>query len=156
MERIIDRFDKYMKHRELNDNQVTVQLNASVGCLGKSRKENRELSRRMVKLILNFYVDIEESWLLTGKGEMIKEEFRGKSIEFSDNGIELFKNDIEESRNGIEKQDDSWYKDLIKSQQDVIASQQKAISDLTSMISSQKTESHVQGNTDAECVAVAG
>jgi|GEM_PF-2740784 hypothetical protein len=156
MERIIDRFDKYMKYRGLNDNQVTVQLNASVGCLGKSRGEKRELSRRMVKLILNFYVDIEESWLLTGQGEMLKEEFKGKSIEFSDNGIELSKKRIEESGNNIEKQDDSWYKDLIKSQQDVIASQQKAISDLTSMISSQKTENHVHPDTNAGCVAVAG
>lgn len=144
MERIIDRFDKYMEYKELNDNQVTIQLNISIGRLAKSREENRELSKKMVKLILNFYVDIEESWLLAGIGEMIKEEYRGKNLEFS-------KKDIEK-----QKDDDSFYKDLIKSQQEVIASQQKTISDLASMMSSQKTEIHVQEDTNAGCVAVAG
>lgn len=156
MERIIDRFDKYMKFRGLTDNQVTIQLKVSVGCLGKSRGEKRELSRRMVMLILNFYIDIEESWLLTGQGEMLKKEFRGKNIEISDNGIELSKKNIEENIPSLEKQDDSFYKDLIKSQQEVIASQQKTISDLASMMSSQKTEIHVQEDTNAGCVAAAG
>ena len=39
MERKIDRFDKYMKAKELNDNKVTVQLGLAVGTLGKSRKQ---------------------------------------------------------------------------------------------------------------------
>lgn len=70
--RKIDRFDKYMKHNDLNDNKVTVALNLSVGTLGKSRKEGRDLSDKVVEKILNFYADLNRVWLLTGEGEMVK------------------------------------------------------------------------------------
>jgi phage repressor protein C with HTH and peptisase S24 domain len=68
----IEQFDKYMKFKGLNDNKVTQQLGLSVGTLGKSRKENRDLSDRNVELILNFYADLNRTWLLTGEGEMLK------------------------------------------------------------------------------------
>ncbi len=61
-----------MKIRNLNDNKVTVSLNLSVGTLGKSRKDGRDLSDKVVQEILNFYADIEKVWLLTGEGEMLK------------------------------------------------------------------------------------
>lgn len=70
--RKIDRFDIYMKARELNDNKVTVQLGLSIGTLGKSRKEGRDLSDRVIEQILNFYTDLNKVWLLTGEGEMLK------------------------------------------------------------------------------------
>lgn len=68
----IDRFDKYMKYKGLNDNKVTIQLALSVGTLGKSRKSDRDLSDKVVEKILNFYTDLNRVWLLTGDGEMIK------------------------------------------------------------------------------------
>lgn len=74
MERRIDRFDKYMKYKGLNDNQVTVQLSLSVGTIGKSRKENRDLSSSVIEKILNFYTDLDRNWLLFGEGEMLKRE----------------------------------------------------------------------------------
>ena len=40
--RKIDRFDKYMEAKGLNDNKVTNELSLSIGLLGKSRKENRD------------------------------------------------------------------------------------------------------------------
>ena len=69
--RKIDRFDKYMAFRGLNDNKVTVQLSLSVGTLGKSRKEGRDLSDKVIEKILNFYAEINKVWLLTGEGEML-------------------------------------------------------------------------------------
>ena len=72
MMRKIDRFDNYMEYRGLNDNKVTVQLGLSVGTLGKSRKEGRDLSDRVIEQILNFYTDLNKVWLLTGEGEMLK------------------------------------------------------------------------------------
>lgn len=72
MERVIDRFDKYMKHKDLNDNRVTNDLGLSVGLLGKSRKENRDLSKKSIEKILNFYTDINPDWLKLGKGPMLK------------------------------------------------------------------------------------
>lgn len=72
MERKIDRFDRYMKIKHLNDNKVTVNLSLSVGTLGKSRKEGRDLSDRVVEKILNYYEDINPAWLLAGEGSMLK------------------------------------------------------------------------------------
>lgn len=68
----IDRFDKYMKVKRLNDNKVTVDLGLSVGTIGKSRKEGRDLSDKVVEQILNFYTDLNPVYLLTGEGEMLK------------------------------------------------------------------------------------
>lgn len=72
MERKIDRFDKYIKIKGINDNRVTIDLGISVGTLGKSRKSGRDLSTKNIELILNYYTDINRLWLLTGEGEMLK------------------------------------------------------------------------------------
>jgi hypothetical protein len=69
--RRIERFDNYLSYRGLNDNIVTNDLKLSVGTIGKSRKEGRDLSDRVVELILNFYTDLNRVWLLTGEGEML-------------------------------------------------------------------------------------
>ncbi|EGW47742.1 hypothetical protein HMPREF0666_01107 [Prevotella sp. C561] len=74
MERKIERFDKYMKYKGLNDNKVTNSLGLSIGTLGKSRKENRDLSDRNIENILKFYTDLNRTWLLTGEGEMLANE----------------------------------------------------------------------------------
>lgn len=79
MERKIDRFDKYMKLKGLNDNKVTIDLGLSIGTLGKSRKEGRDLSDRNIEKILNFYTDIEKIWLLTGEDNMLKSRQEFKS-----------------------------------------------------------------------------
>ena len=74
MERKIERFDKYMRYKGLNDNKVTNSLGLSIGTLGKSRKENRDLSDRNIENILKFYTDLNRTWLLTGEGEMLAHE----------------------------------------------------------------------------------
>jgi phage repressor protein C with HTH and peptisase S24 domain len=74
MNRVIDRFDKYMKDKGLNDNQVTIDLSLSIGLLGKSRKGERDLSKKSIEKILNFYTDINPDWLQIGKGNMLKSE----------------------------------------------------------------------------------
>lgn len=70
--RRIDRFDLYMKEKGLNDNQVTKALSLTIGRIGNSRREKRDLSNEMVEMISNFYADLNKSWLLTGEGEMLK------------------------------------------------------------------------------------
>lgn len=89
MERKIDRFDKYMKYKGLNDNKVTVQLSLSVGLIGKSRQKGRDLSDAAIEKILNFYADLNRNWLLVGEGEMlnsnkdlaINQENQGNNLE---------------------------------------------------------------------------
>lgn len=73
-ERKIDRLDKYMSIKGLNDNKLTIDLGLSVGTIGKSRAIGRDLSSRVVEKILNFYQDIDSVWLMTGEGKMLKEK----------------------------------------------------------------------------------
>lgn len=73
MERIIDRFDAYMASAGLNDNKVTVQLGLTVGLIGKSRKPGRDLSRAAITKILDYYSDLNSTWLLTGEGSMLND-----------------------------------------------------------------------------------
>ncbi|MBQ2151117.1 MAG: hypothetical protein II434_06270 [Bacteroidales bacterium] len=84
--RRIDRFDKYMACTNLNDNKVTQQLGLSVGTIGKSRKEGRDLSDRVVEQILNFYTNLNRVWLLTGEGEMFS---KGKRIPLYDDDVTI-------------------------------------------------------------------
>lgn len=70
-ERKIDRFDKFMTFKGLNDNQVTHLLGLSIGTLGKSRKENRDLSDNNVNKVLDHFKDLNKIWLLTGEGSML-------------------------------------------------------------------------------------
>lgn len=72
--KIIDRFDKYMKYRHLNDNRVTVQLGLTNGVIAQSRRPNRDLSRKVIEKIERFYTDLNIDWLITGNGDMIKTE----------------------------------------------------------------------------------
>ena len=70
-ERRIDRFDKYIQYRGLSDNKITVKLGLSVGTIGKSRKQGRDLSDKVVEQILNYYTEINRDWLLYGEGDML-------------------------------------------------------------------------------------
>lgn len=71
--RVIDRFDEYMTFKHLNDNRATKDLGFSIGMIGKSRNEGRDLSKKAVHRILAVYNDLDETWLKTGEGEMICE-----------------------------------------------------------------------------------
>jgi hypothetical protein len=71
--RIIDRFDEYMLFKHLNDNRATKDLGFSIGMIGKSRNEGRDLSKKAIQRILAVYNDLDETWLRTGEGEMICE-----------------------------------------------------------------------------------
>lgn len=81
--RRIERFDNYLSYKGLNDNIVTNDLKLSVGTIGKSRKEGRDLSDRVVELILNFYTDLNRVWLLTGEGEMLITDTAPRIVEAS-------------------------------------------------------------------------
>ena len=74
MEKIIDRFDKYMKINGLNDNKVTIELGLSVGLIGKCRRDGKDLSSRVIKKIIYFYPDLNRDWLLYGEGEMLNRD----------------------------------------------------------------------------------
>jgi hypothetical protein len=69
--RIIDRFDEYMRYKHLTDNKVQMLLGLSNGVIGKSRKERRDLSDRVVEQIEKFFTDLNPDWLKYGEGDML-------------------------------------------------------------------------------------
>lgn len=66
-----ERFDKYMRYKKLNDNQVTIQCGLAQGLLAQARKGKSDLGSRTIDKILKEYQDLNKVWLLTGEGEMI-------------------------------------------------------------------------------------
>lgn len=98
-----------MEHKLLNDNKVTNSLGLSNGLIGKSKKKGMDLSRKSIEKILNFYTDLNEVWLLTGSGEMIKTEsslVNEKKTEYEKpcSNCKKLAGQIEELRNIISQQ----------------------------------------------------
>lgn len=62
---------KYCESKGLNDSQVCKDLNIGNGTFYSIRKRNADISPRLLGIILETYTDINETWLLTGKGEML-------------------------------------------------------------------------------------
>jgi phage repressor protein C with HTH and peptisase S24 domain len=70
---ITERLNNYMITKGLNANKITVDAGLSVGLIGKSLKNNTGLNSDTIEKILYTYSDLDPEWLLTGKGEMLKE-----------------------------------------------------------------------------------
>lgn len=70
--KIIDRLDKYIEYKKINDNQITVNCGLSQGLLTKARTGKSDLGKKSIEKILNYYQDLNYAWLLTGEGEMVK------------------------------------------------------------------------------------
>ena len=58
MGRRVDRLDRYIKFRGLNDNKVTLESGISVGTLGKSRKEGKDITSKTAEMIFGRYPKI--------------------------------------------------------------------------------------------------
>lgn len=71
MEKIIERFERFMRHRGLRDAQVHRECGLANGTLGQARKEGRDLGKKSIDSILGHYPDLNRVWLLTGEGEML-------------------------------------------------------------------------------------
>lgn len=66
-----ERLDKFMKYKGLNDNKITVATGVSNGIIGKGRKRG-SISQENISKILYTYPDLDANWLLTGRGDMIR------------------------------------------------------------------------------------
>ena len=123
--RMIDRFDLYMKYKHINDNQVSVSLGLSNGTIGKSRREGRDLSKRVIELIENYYTDLNGQWLRTGEGDILKPTVVEDSVRLTSELIKIFQDVV----NSTIKKDES-----ISQLATMASSQQDTIKMLTEMV----------------------
>ena len=73
-QRKIDRLDLFAAYKNLNDNQLTRELQLAVGTISKSRKPGKDISRRTAEALLQRYPELSRNWLLNGVGEMFVSE----------------------------------------------------------------------------------
>lgn len=78
-----ERFDKYMRLKGLNDNQVTQQCSLSQGLLGQVRTGKSDLGPASINKILKIYQDLNKVWLLTGEGPMLTSDLSGSVSQHS-------------------------------------------------------------------------
>jgi hypothetical protein len=78
-----------MKLKGLNDNKITVDAGISNGLIEKGRKRGG-ISQENISKILFTYPEIDANWLLTGKGEMLKEETHPVPV-MDKNALEMIK-----------------------------------------------------------------
>ena len=65
---------KFMESEHINDNQMTVAAGLSNGTIGKARSGiTKSLNSDNIEKILNAYPILSPEWLLTGRGEMYKQ-----------------------------------------------------------------------------------
>lgn len=69
-QRKIDRLDLFAAYKNLNDNQLTRELQLAVGTISKSRKPGKDISRRTAEALLQHFPELSRNWLLNGVGEM--------------------------------------------------------------------------------------
>lgn len=69
--RIIDRLDKFMSARRLNDSKVTKDAGLSQGTISRARDKGNDLSDRAAAKILETYTELNKDWLINGEGKML-------------------------------------------------------------------------------------
>ena len=116
--RKIDRLSKYMDFKGLNDNVVTKECSLSQGLLSQARTGKCDLGNKAIDKILSIYQDLSKVWLLTGEGEMLKQN----NVVTPSEDATLIEQLIESLKTVIETQ-----KLLIDAQRDEIERLQRAL-----------------------------
>lgn len=80
--RKIDRLDQYAAYKGYNDNKITRDTGISVGTLGKSRKEGKDITGRTCEAILSRYPELSRLWLMKGEGPMLISDERPEGPSF--------------------------------------------------------------------------
>lgn len=71
MENILQRIKQYADYHNISIRSIEASIWASNGVISNAIKKNSDIQSKWVSIIIEFYKDINPTWLLTGKGEML-------------------------------------------------------------------------------------
>lgn len=113
----IDRLVEFMNYKNLNDNQITKIAGLSVGLIGRARKNKSGLHTDTIEKILITFPELNPTWLLTGKGDML----------ISENNTNTNISSISENKSieDIEKNEEDFIHEIFSTQKDIIFSLKK-------------------------------
>jgi hypothetical protein len=71
MENILQRIKQYADYHNISIRSIEAAIGASNGVISSAIKRNSDIQSKWVSIIIEFYKDINPTWLLTGKGSML-------------------------------------------------------------------------------------
>ena len=71
--RKIDRFLQYLEYNAISENKATTDCGLSQGLIHQAKSGKSDLGAKSIDKILIKYQNLNRDWLLTGRGEMLKE-----------------------------------------------------------------------------------
>lgn len=90
--KIIDRIYQYIDSKRIKAVPFEKEVGLSNGYLGKQLKRNADLGESVILKIIDNCPDLNPLWLLTGKGEMLKDDSEKKTTTKSTTFLEETKN----------------------------------------------------------------
>lgn len=96
--RKIDRFLKYLEYKGITENKATKECGLSQGLLHQAKTGKSDLGYKTIDKILDKYQDINDSWLLHGEGEMIKDNINENQIDLNISDMKDFIKTIREEQ----------------------------------------------------------
>jgi hypothetical protein len=70
---IIERIFSFIDYKGISVNEFSKKIDVSNGYLAKQRLSNANVGSQIIEKIVNIYPDISIEWLVTGKGEMLRQ-----------------------------------------------------------------------------------
>lgn len=142
--RRIDRLDKYLSFKGITEYRATIDAALSKGTIGKSRAVGRDLSNKVVEKLVEVYSDLNKVWLLTGEGEMLK----NNSAVADNHSISIAGDEVKE--NEINVNTDSAIANLIAE----VSAQRKLTESTLAEITEQRKLTEVALKQNSELIAL--
>ncbi|AEW86648.1 peptidase S24/S26A/S26B, conserved region [Flavobacterium columnare ATCC 49512] len=71
---VSERLGRYLEKKGISFYAFENSLNAGRGSISKAVKEGKSIGSSMLENILSLYIDLNPTWLLTGEGNMLKDD----------------------------------------------------------------------------------
>lgn len=92
---VVKRIKEYLYFKGITNQKFEITIGYSNGAFGSQLKNDKAIGSDKLENILKEYNDINPEWLLTGKGEMLKETFNLKPTAYLHDNVEEEKSDNE-------------------------------------------------------------